>query len=313
MKTMPLGDSGVEVSAMCFGAMRCGTSSDWDSSVELLDTYVEAGGTFIDTANIYAHWLPGGKGGDSEELLGRWMRERGNREELFIATKVGFAYQDVPISLRAEIIEQECGKSLARMGIETIDLYYAHKDDEGTPLEETMRAFDRLVKAGKVRLIGGSNYTASRMADAAAVSEANDLAAYCCIQQRHTYLRPKCGAGFGLQTAADRDLLDYCKARNITPLAYSPLLGGAYTRDDKPLGSQYVGPDGDARMAALAEVADEKGATVNQVIFAWMMHGDPAVLPVFSASTPEQMREDLGALDVQLTPEDMARLDQAGA
>ena len=152
-----------------------------------------------------------------------------------------------------------------------------------------------------------------RMAEAAAVSEANDLAAYCCIQQRHTYLRPKCGADFGLQTAADRGLLDYCKARNITPLAYSPLLGGAYTRDDKPLGSQYVGPDCDARMAALAEVAGEKGATVNQVVFAWMMHGDPAVLPVFSASTPEQMREDLGALGVQLTEDDMTKLNEAGA
>jgi aryl-alcohol dehydrogenase-like predicted oxidoreductase len=313
VKRIELGTSGVEVSCMCFGAMRCGTTNDWDSSVELLDMFVEAGGDFIDTANCYARWAPGGKGGESETVLGRWMRERGNREGLFIATKVGFEYGDVERGLPAATIEQECERSLQRMGIEAIDLYYAHRDDADTPLEETMAAFDKLVKAGKVRFTGGSNYPAWRLADAEAACKAGGLTSYCCVQQRFSYLRPKPGATFGAQICANQDLLDFCDARGMTVLPYSPLLGGAYTRDDKPMPGQYAGPDTDARLAALAAVAAEASATVHQVIFAWMMQRQPALLPVFSASNAEQMREDLGALDVTLSAEQMARLTDASA
>ena len=313
MNTVQLGNTGVDVSAMCYGAMRLGTSNDWDSSARLLDMCVEAGVTFLDTANIYARWIPGGKGGDSEELLGRWMRERGNRRELFIASKVGFEYQDVERGLPAATIERECERSLARMGIETIDLYYAHCDDRDTPLEETLGAFDRLVKAGKVRFVGASNYKAWRLAEAAAVSAAEQIAAYCCIQQRHTYLRPKAGISFHPQTASNADLLEYSAARNVTILAYSPLLGGSYTREDKPKDVRYAGADTDARLAALRAVADEADATVSQVILAWMMRSDPPVIPVFSASKPEQMTENLAAAELALRPEQIQRLDEAGA
>lgn len=313
MRKEQLGQTGVEVGAMCFGAMRCGTSTDWDSSVELLDLFVEAGGDFIDTANIYAAWVPGGKGGDSEELLGRWMKERGNREGLFIATKVGFGYQDVQTGLPAATIERECERSLQRMGIETIDLYYAHTDDPNVPQDEVMAAFDRLVRAGKVRLIGASNFAAWRLADAEAVCTAGGFAQYCCVQQRYSYLRPKPGASFGPQLVVDGNLLDFCAARGMTLLPYSPLLGGGYTREDKPIAAQYVGADSDARLSALRAVADETGASVHQVIFAWMMQHEQSVLPVFSASNAEQMREDLGALDVALTDDQMTRLNDASA
>lgn len=313
MRRTRLGTTGVDVSCMCFGAMRCGTTNDWDSSVELLDLFVEVGGSFIDTANCYARWAPGGKGGESEELLGRWMRDRGNRQGLFLATKVGFEYQDVTRGLPAATIERECERSLRRLGVDAIDLYYAHCDDADTPLDETLGAFDRLVKAGKVRFLGGSNYPASRLADAEAVCRAAGHAPYSCVQQRFTYLRPRPGETFGAQLHADPDVLDFCDERGMTLLPYSPLLGGAYTRDDRPMPSQYVGPDGEARLAALRAVADQAGATVNQTVFAWMMHRRPPLLPVFSASNAEQMREDLGALAVTLTAEQMARLDAAGA
>lgn len=313
MRKKQLGQTGVEVGAMCFGAMRCGTRTDWDTSVELLDMFVEAGGDFIDTANIYAAWMTGGKGGDSEEVLGRWMKQRGNREGLFIATKVGFGYQDVETGLPAATIEQECERSLERMGIETIDLYYAHTDDLNTPQDEVMAAFDRLVKAGKVRLIGASNFVPWRLADAEAVCKAGGFARYCCIQQRYSYLRPKTGASFGAQLVAGGNLLDFCTDRGMTLLPYSPLLGGGYTREDKPISEQYVGPDSDARLSALRAVADETGATVHQVVFAWMLQHQQSVLPVFSASNAEQMREDLGALDVSLTDDQMTRLNDASA
>ena len=149
MKKVPLGRSGVEVSAICLGAMFFGTRTDTATSLKLLDQYVEAGGSFIDTANIYAHWVSGFKGGESEYLLGDWMKKRKNRSKVFIASKVGFGYPSVERGLTPAQIASECDRSLARMGVETIDLYYAHVDDRTTPQEESLEAFDKLVRAGE--------------------------------------------------------------------------------------------------------------------------------------------------------------------
>jgi aryl-alcohol dehydrogenase-like predicted oxidoreductase len=298
MKTIRLGHTGVEVSVYCLGAMYFGTRNDQATSYRLLDMYVDAGGTFIDTANIYSWWVPGFHGGESETLLGAWLRARGHRDRLFIASKVGFEYGDVTRGLTARQIEAECDKSLRRMGIDRIDLYYAHVDDRQTPLEETLEAFDRLVRAGKVRHIGASNFTAWRLAQAA----------YCCVQQRHTYLRPKPGAGFDPQLAANDDLLDYCRATGMTLLAYSALLSGAYTRLDRPIADQYLGPDAEARLAALRAVAADHGVTPNQVILAWLLQADPPIVPVMAAGSEAQMRENLAALGLRLTPEEVARL-----
>jgi len=309
MKKVLLGNSGVEVSVFCLGAMYFGSRNDKETSYQLLDQYVEAGGSFIDSANIYARWVPGFVGGESETLLGEWMRERNNREQLFIASKVGFPYPGVEQGLKARQIEEECHKSLKRMDIEIIDLYYAHVDDRNTPMEETMEAFDRLVKAGKVRLIGASNFLAWRLEEACWVSQTHDLAEYCCIQQRYTYIRPRSGTNFEPQVAANDDLLDYCRARGITMLAYSPLLSGAYSRADRSFQQQYVGSDTDKRLAALKKVADELGATVNQIVLAWMVHNDPYVIPLVAASTKEQMEENIGALDIKLSPEQMEYLN----
>ena len=313
MHTIPLGKSGVEVSALCLGAMYFGSRNDAKTSRQLLDQYVEAGGTFIDTANIYARWIPGCSGGESETLLGEWMRERKNRDTLFIASKVGFEYPGVERGLPAWRIEEECEKSLKRLGIDTIDLYYAHVDDRQTPQEESLKAFDNLVKSGKVRFIGASNFLAWRLEEARWTSQTNNWTEYCCVQQRHTYLRPRPGTSFDPQIAANDDLSDYCRATGMTMLAYSPLLGGAYSRADRELSSQYIGVDSDNRLAMLHTVTEEVGATTNQVVLTWMLRSDPPVIPLIAASTSVHMQENLDALNVILSADQMERLNTAGA
>ena len=309
MKTILLGNTNLPVSALCLGAMYFGTKNNETTSFQLLDQYVDAGGSFIDTANIYAWWVPGFKGGESESVLGRWLQARKNRSRLFVASKVGFQYPGVESGLRAAQIMAECDKSLQRMGIETIDLYYAHKDDRNTPIEETLAAFDRLVKAGKVRFIGASNFLAWRLEEARWVSQLHGWNEYCCDQQRYTYFQPKPGASFDPQLAVSEELLEYCRSRKTTLLAYSVLLGGAYIRADRPLAPQYAGAENEARLTLLQTIANEKGFSVNQIILAWMLHRDPVVLPLIAASTKEQMSENLKALDIVLSPEDMQRLN----
>ena len=312
MHLQKLGRTGVDVSALCLGAMFFGTKTDKEASFRVLDGYVGAGGNFIDTANGYAHWIEGGYGGESETLLGEWMQQRGNRSRLFIASKVGFAYSDAERGLRAHQIEAECHKSLRRMNIDTIDLYYAHVDDRETPLEETLQAYDRLVRAGKVRFVGASNYFAWRLEQARWISEANDWVQFCCIQQRFTYLRAKPGATFGSQVMTNEELLDYCRNSGISLLAYSILLAGAYTRSDRPLPDQFADPVNEPRMAALRDVAAETGATVNQIVLKWMVQSSPSILPLIAASSETQLEENLGALKVQLSEEQMERLNKAG-
>lgn len=292
--------------------MYFGTRQDKATSFALMDQYFEAGGNFYDTANIYAHWEDNGRGGDSEPLLGAWIKERGNRDAVIVASKVGFPYQDVPQRLTAELIVTECEKSLQRLGLETIDLYYAHVDDRQTPLEESLEAFSRLVQTGKVRAIGASNYAAWRLEEARWISASHDWPAYCCVQQRHTFLRPQPRAKFGDQMAVNQDLLDYCRRHHVTLLAYSVLLSGAYTRAEREIPHEYEAPAAQKQLAALRAVAEEVGATANQVILAWMRQGDPPIVPLIAASTAEQLQENIDALAVQLSAEQMARLNEAG-
>ncbi len=311
MKTIHLGKTGVEVSALCLGVLYFGNRIGIEMSYYLMDRYVEAGGRFFDTANVYSFWLSGFQGGESETVLGQWMRDRKNRSQLFIASKMGFAYQNVERGLRANQIQTECEKSLQRLQTDVIDLYYAHVDDRDTPLEETMEAFDRLIKAGKIRYIGASNFLAWRLEKAQMVSSAHDWAKYCCIQQGYSYLRPKPGATFGAQVRVNEDMLDYVRSESIGLLAYSPLLNGAYTRADRDFPEQYIGPDTDTRLATLHAIAEEKDATANQIVYAWMMQSDPIVIPLMAASTDEQIEENLGAFEIELSDAQMSRLNSA--
>ncbi len=312
MRKVKLGSSDIEVSTLCIGTDSIGSRVDRETSFQLLDLFKEKGGSFIDTANFYSSWYEGCQGGESETTIGQWMKDRTNRDQMVVASKVGFDYPGCNGGLSAAEIERECEKSLKRLQTDHIDLYYSHKDDHNTPLEETMQAFDRLIKAGKIRTIGASNLHVWRIAEANTLSRINNWPQYCAVEQRYTYFRPRHGAGFGPQICINDDLKDYCQSHGMTLIAYSVLLQGAYTRDDRPVPAQFAGPDADQRLAALKAVADEVGVTVNQLIIAWMLHSDPPVLPIIAGSRLEQLNENIAALDVKLTEDQMARLNTAG-
>jgi len=297
------------------GSAHFGSTTKDKMVFQLLDQFAEAGGTFIDTANSYASWIKGCVGGESETVIGKWMKGRGNRARMFVATKLGFPYGGSGGGLRAAEIERECEKSLQRLDVETIDLYYVHKDDRDTPLPEVLEAFSRLVSAGKVRLVGASNLAVWRLAESRQLARLNGWPEYCAIEQRYSYLRPRLGTAFTFlpNVVVSDSLLDYCRTNPVTLVAYTVLLLGAYTRSDRPLPEQYVGPDSKARLAVLNAVAAETGATLNQVLIAWLRQSNPPVLPIITASKPAQLTETLGALGVKLSADQMGRLNQAGA
>ncbi len=307
-----LGKSGVEVSALCLGTDSLGSRIPRERSFAILDTFRESGGTFIDTGNFYAAWLPGCSGGESETVIGEWLRERNCRGDMQIATKVGFDYPGCAGGLSASELQRECEKSLRRLGTDHLDLYYAHRDDLAVPQQETMEALERLRTAGKIRAAGASNLRVWRIASADTIAEMNSWSGYCAVQQRHTYLRPRAGADFGPQICAGDELRDFCAATGKTLLAYSVLIQGAYSRSDKPIPAQYAGPEADERLRALSRVAEQIGASVNQVILAWMLADKPAVLPIIAASSPDQLRETIAAANIQLSPEQMRELNEAG-
>jgi aryl-alcohol dehydrogenase-like predicted oxidoreductase len=312
MRTVQLSQTNVAVSCLALGTLRFGTLNNYEESAQLLDIYLEAGGRFLDTANCYNQWAQNGKGEESEVILGRWLRERGNRDDLFIASKVGFGYGDVPDGLAAQTIINACEQSLRNLGTDHLDLYYAHKDDPNTPLEETLKAFTQLIEAGKIRFAGASNYLAWRLAEADCISATKGLAEFTCVEERFTYLRPQPGGCFFPQRLIDENLATYCDAKGKTMLPYTPLLRGAYVRNDRPIAKSYQGPDTDARLTALREVTEELGATPNQVVLAWMMQRQPPLIPVFSGGTPEHMRDNLGCLNITLSEAQMNKLTMAG-
>jgi aryl-alcohol dehydrogenase-like predicted oxidoreductase len=307
-----LGNSKLEVSALALGTDLIGSKIDRSSSFALFDFFYGKGGTFLDTANFYASWLPGFQGGESETTIGAWMKERKNRHEMVISSKLAFDYPGSKGGLSAAEIERECEKSLRRLQTDRIDLYYAHRDDRETPIEETMEGFDRLLRAGKVRAIGASNLSVWRIAQANVVARKSGWAPYSVIEQRYTYLRPRHGANFGPQVFLAQDLKDFAQFEGIALVGYSILLQGAYTRMDRPLPAQFGGTDSDDRLKVLHEVAAQTGHTPNQVIIAWMRQSKPAVLPIIAGSRVEQLSESISALSLTLSDDQMSRLETAG-
>ncbi len=312
MNKQNLGRTKLNVSELAFGTDLVGSKIDQPTSFSLLDFYFEQGGNFLDTANFYASWLPGCKGGESETTIGAWLKQRRNRESLVISSKLGFAYPDSKGGLTSREIERECEKSLKRLQTDRIDLYYAHRDDGDTPLAETMEAFSRLSSSGKVRAIGASNLPVWRIAEANVIAEMNELNAYQVIQQRYTYLRPRHGTTFGPQLFISSEAKQFAAAHQIALVGYSVLLQGAYTRSDRPLPEQFVGTDSNERIWQLQSVAKEVGKSPNQVIIAWMRQSQPAVLPIIAGSRREQLAENIDALTLTLTDDQFQRLDTAG-
>ncbi|MGC2399771.1 MAG: aldo/keto reductase [Acidobacteriaceae bacterium] len=312
MEKLKLGKSKIEVSALAMGSDLIGSKIPSQDAYRLFDFYHSSGGNFIDTANMYACWLPGFQGGESETTIGAWMKERRNRKDMVISSKLAFDHPGCAGGLSAREIVRECEKSLKRLQTDWIDVYYAHRDDRDTPLEETMKAFDGLVKGGKVRAIGASNLALWRVAEANQVSRANGWTEYSVVEQRSTYLRPRHGADFGPQIFISEELKDFARAHGIALVGYSILLQGAYMRKDRPVPTQFAGPDSDERLAALREVAAEAGCTPPQAIIAWMRQSDPAILPIIAGSKVEQFEENIAALAITLSSDQMGRLDTAG-
>lgn len=313
MKTVPLGNSGVQVSAMCLGTMRFGTSTDEGTSFRILDAAMEAGVTFMDTANVYSAWVPGFKGGESETLLGKWMKERRNRDRIFLATKLGSRFQVSGRGLKPAQVRDELDASLKRLQVGHVDLLYSHFDDPSTPIADTMQTYAEVIRTGRVRFIGASNFAAWRLGEVRRVCEDPRVPGYVCVQQRYSYAQPVVGAKFGLQVAANDDLVDYCRQFGLTLIAYSPLLGGAYGgRVDRPFTVQYQSVRNDRRLAVLKAMAEKKRITASQLVLAWMMNTTPRVVPIIGASTIEQFRENLAASEIALSPADMESLDKAG-
>lgn len=314
MQRILLGNTDITVSPVGLGCLNFGSKNDRNISYQLLDQYCNAGGNFLDTANNYAFWNEGCVGGESESLLGKWMRERNNRSQIILATKGG-AKPTYPgggfdhiegLSQRA--LERALDESLTRLRTDYIDVYYTHIDDKNIRLEETIETLNRFVMSGKVRAIGCSNYPQLRLHEALTISKQNNWTAFSCIQQRYTYLKPNPHTDFGLQVVADEQLLSYCHDHNIAVLAYSPLLGGSYTQTEH-LPSAYKESFSTDKEQILLEIATQIGGTINQVVLAWMMRKPLRVIPLISASTSQQLAENLGSLHIQLSDEHMERLN----
>jgi aryl-alcohol dehydrogenase-like predicted oxidoreductase len=315
-----------EVSVLSLGTMHFGTATDEAASFAILDRYVQAGGTFIDTADNYAFWT-GTQGGESEELLGRWRRSRGAGDEIVIATKVGArplapgtSFTDNAEGLSARAIRESAERSRDRLGLAKLDLLYAHIEDPAVPLAETVEAFAALVAEGTVGLLGVSNHWAWRVERARSLAAAAGLPGYEVLQYQYSYLRPRTDlpgvlSPDGMQGLLGGDLLSYLRAEpQLTMVAYSPLLKGGYTRPDKLAAAEFAEfrhPGTPARLAALREVAKDTGATVNQVVLAWLIGAQVPVIPLIGASSVAQLDESLAAVDLELTAEQRERLDAA--
>lgn len=313
----PLGRTDLKVSPLCLGGNVFGWTADEAASFGVLDAYVDGGGNFIDTAEVYSRWVPGHEGGESETLLGRWLRSRRRRDQVVIATKVGAAMGEDPAKQglsRRRILEAVDG-SLRRLKVDEIDLYQAHFDDPSTPLEETLAAFDTLIRAGKVRHVGASNYTAPRLKEALDVARMAGYRPYETMQPPYNLLD---------RATYEGDLQALCVEQGLGVMPYyglaSGFLSGKY-REDQPLpGSdraakvqrEYMNPRGFRVLAELDRAARAHGVTVAQVALAWLMAQRGITAAIASATSIPQVQELLGAIALKLDPDTLARLDEVG-
>lgn len=298
--------NGLTVSEVALGAMMFGSTVSKEDSYRTLDTYIDMGGSFIDTSNNYAHWA--GTGDESETLLGEWLSDRKCREKVVIATKVGFDRHGKGQGLKKEQIEYWVDESLRKLKTDYIDLYYAHTDDPTTPIEETMEAFDTLVRKGKVRALGSSNFDTWRLAEANMIAKNNGWTPYTAMQQRFTYLEPKFGAApkYKFNECTDRERLRFLVDKNMPLVAYSCLCKGAYEIPER-LPADY---EGGARLEFIRNMAKEKGVNPSALVIAWLTNlhrceGYPRIIPLFSA-TADHLVDNLRGLEITLTDEELA-------
>ena len=313
MHMRPLGGSGFSTAPIVLGGNVFGWTADEPASFAILDRFVERGFNVIDTANAYSTWVPGHAGGESETLIGKWMKARGSRDRVVIATKVGWEVGDDRGLTRAQV-EKQVEASLRRLQTDRIDLYQTHKDDPATPVEETLQALDRLVKAGKVRAIGASQYEPARLAESIAASERLGIARYDTLQPEYNlHDREK----------FERDYQPLARRHGLAVIPFFGLakgfLSGKYRKpadiEGRPraagLKKYFEGDRGMRILSALDEVAAGCGATVAQISLAWILAQPTIAAPIVSVTSVAQLDEVLGAARVDLDPAALARLDVA--
>ena len=302
----------LDVFPLCLGANVFGWTASEADSFALLDAYSAAGGNFVDTADVYAAWVPGNSGGESETIIGRWMASRAARNRTIVATKVGMltGYD----GLAPATIQRAADASLRRLGVDRIDLYYAHRDDPKTPLEDTLRAFDGLVRQGKVRYVAASNYTAPRLAEALAISAREGLAAYVALQPHYNLVH---------RGDYEGELAAVCGEAGLACLPYYALakgfLTGKYRRGAKVESARataagaYLDERGIRLLEVLDDVAAAHGTTVAAVSLAWLMAQPTVGAAIASARTVAQLDELLPIATLRLTADELARLDRASS
>jgi aryl-alcohol dehydrogenase-like predicted oxidoreductase len=309
MKMRQVGTSDMMVAPLALGGNVFDWTADEAASFAILDAFIDAGGTMIDTADSYSAWAPGHVGGESERLIGRWLKQDpARRDRVVIASKVGFMN-----GLAPDIIAAACEASLERMGIERIDLYYQHKDDEIVPLEDTLDAFDALVKAGKVRAIGLSNFTAERVEQAMGVCKENGLAAPVAIQPWYNLVE---------RDKFEGALADVARRHALAVFPYYSLANGFLTgkyRSKEDLGKsprglrtiEYLEGRGPKVLAALDEIAAETGASLATIALAWTKDQPGVTAPIASATSLEQFKDLAAALTLELTTAQIKALNAA--
>ena len=310
MSETPLGRSGLSIRPFVLGGNVFGMTADRDASFAVLDRFALRGGGMIDTADVYSAWVPGHKGGESESMMGAWLKASGARDSILIATKVGM----MPGGLKPDAIRAAVQGSLDRLGVDVIDLYFAHKDDPDVPLDEVLGAFAELVDAGIVRAIGASNYSADRLAEALRVADEKGLPRFTAMQPELNLLD---------RAQYEGALQDLCIAEGIGVVTYFSLasgyLSGKYLSIDDigqsargPRVKPYIEGKGPAMLAVMDQIAAETGATLSQIALAWVAAQPGVTAPIASATSVAQLDEILGSEEVALTAEQLAALTQAG-
>jgi aryl-alcohol dehydrogenase-like predicted oxidoreductase len=308
-----IGSSDLTVFPLALGGNTFGWTSDEATSEVVLDTFLELGGNFIDTADSYSAWAPGNSGGESETIIGQWMTRRGNRDSVVLGTKV--SQHPEFRGLSAANVAAASAASLTRLGTDHIDLYYAHFDDASTPLEETVSAFNDLIVAGKVRYVGLSNYSAARVAEWFTIAEANGFALPVALQPQYNLVH---------RAAFERDIAPLADKHGLGVVPYFALaagfLTGKYrTRDDLEGAARgqmvggYFTDEGLAVVSALDEIASARGVEIATVALAWLQAKPTVVAPIASASVVGQLDSLMAAASLTLTASELARLDKVSA
>lgn len=315
MEKREIGTSGIKVQPFAFGGNVFGWTIDRQLSFDILDAFVDLGLDLIDTADVYSYWKPGNKGGESETIIGSWLKKSGKRDKVVIATKVGKPMGEGKKGLSRAYITQAVEDSLNRLQTDYIDLYQSHDDDKHTPLLETLETFTDLIKQGKVRAIGASNYSGARLAEAIKVSHDNGLAAYQCLQPEYNLYE---------RSDYETELEPVCLANNIGVINYYALASGFLTgkyRSENDLGKsprgqgikKYLDNRGFRILAALDDVAAQYNTTPATVALAWLIARPGITAPIASATSVKQLKETAQAIDLNLGAYAIEHLNNASS